>query len=89
VEAERFVQCSKRVFGISQQRVTARATSMQIITRLAKRVNVQGLVLDDENTIVEHKTAGSRAQVGEQEGRRQPERSARNRWLRRRRDLRF
>ena len=38
------------------------------VCELAERVNVQGLVLDDENTVVEHKLAGQRAQVRNQEG---------------------
>jgi len=38
------------------------------VRELAERVNVQGLVLDDENTIVENKLAGQRAQVRNQEG---------------------
>jgi hypothetical protein len=37
------------------------------VRELAERVNVQGLVLDDENTIVEHKLAGQRAEIRNQE----------------------
>ena len=44
---------------------------------LAKRVNVQGFVLDDEDTVVEHETACQRTKIRQQEDCCEPQRSRR------------